>query len=605
MAVSVQGPAPRVVHYVPGEICVVVEAPRAGNAAGWYDAVRGVLNSRIAAHLANPPAWENLSEAVRQDLAPTALRAAFLGRPAVLQPLERGHADVERAVALPAPKRDGTPSAPRVAANESAPVYSDEATPSAVLFYQIGAASDNAKTANSDRREWVRELVNILNALNATAPFSVTDDSGYAGRIVAALPNWLAAGTQSEMTGGGPGSFPLPAGAGQWDIHFPNGVLEGRVEHARKQASASNVSVAVLDTCPHLSAVRKKAKAVGSGHPLNRVAAPGGTGGPGITLAAAAGSEYAHLQHCVANWNTVPTDDTDYEDHFRMADHGLFVAGVIQNLAPWASIRIMRVLNDWGVGDLHALTTALATLAQELAADQERRLVVNLSLMVDQPPPAELFRLLWPTAAKAVPGPDALKADDRMVVTPTLNLADAALARAIGALPPERALIVAAAGNDAVPDQPRPEPRFPARYDSTGPLANVIGVAAIGVDGQPANYSNEADLSTNLRGVAATGGNATRQANGPSAIVVGANGQKDAVVGIFSADTLPITGDKNENGWVYWAGTSFATPIISGIAADCWAAGQSAAAVATAVQGFASVAEPPLLSNGIVVTQAP
>jgi subtilisin family serine protease len=50
-------------------------------------------------------------------------------------------------------------------------------------------------------------------------------------------------------------------------------------------------------------------------------------------------------------------------------------------------------------------------------------------------------------------------------------------------------------------------------------------------------------------------------------------------VGVFSAPTFPRVAltppgvappPQNTTGWAYWAGTSFATPIVSGIAASVW-----------------------------------
>ena len=43
----------------------------------------------------------------------------------------------------------------------------------------------------------------------------------------------------------------------------------------------------------------------------------------------------------------------------------------------------------------------------------------------------------------------------------------------------------------------------------------------------------------------------------------------DAVRGLYSAAELAA--GKNETGWALWAGTSFAAPVITGLAADLWA----------------------------------
>jgi subtilisin family serine protease len=44
----------------------------------------------------------------------------------------------------------------------------------------------------------------------------------------------------------------------------------------------------------------------------------------------------------------------------------------------------------------------------------------------------------------------------------------------------------------------------------------------------------------------------------------------DAPLGLYIAAHVGPDGVPNESGWAYWAGTSFATPIISGLAARLW-----------------------------------
>ena len=67
---------------------------------------------------------------------------------------------------------------------------------------------------------------------------------------------------------------------------------------------------------------------------------------------------------------------------YFMRDHGLFVAGLIRDIAPRARIRLIRVLNDFGGGDLYCLFAALTDLEQELVSGSIRRLVINLSLTI-------------------------------------------------------------------------------------------------------------------------------------------------------------------------------------------------------------------------------
>jgi subtilisin family serine protease len=91
----------------------------------------------------------------------------------------------------------------------------------------------------------------------------------------------------------------------------------------------------------------------------------------------------------------------------------------------------------------------------------------------------------------------------------------------------------------------------------------VLGVAATTSNPrQAARYSNVGDEAELGDHVATFGGNSSEMLE-----------PEDGVVGIYSGefpDERP-----NETGWAYWSGTSFATGIVSGIAANFWAIGRS------------------------------
>jgi subtilisin family serine protease len=111
---------------------------------------------------------------------------------------------------------------------------------------------------------------------------------------------------------------------------------------------------------------------------------------------------------------------------------------------------------------------------------------------------------------------------------------------------------VAAAGNDSF-GQRRMEPRLPARFES------VLGVAATTVDpDRPAPYSNLGDESELGDHVATFGGS------------IDSHDQPErGVIGIYAGE-FP-SGKSNDTGWAYWSGTSFATALVSGMAANVWA----------------------------------
>jgi hypothetical protein len=123
----------------------------------------------------------------------------------------------------------------------------------------------------------------------------------------------------------------------------------------------------------------------------------------------------------------------------------------------------------------------------------------------------------------------------------------------------KRNLFVAAAGNDSTDG--RKDPSDPAAY------ASALAAAAVTKDGRPADYSNRAitlrgEPSSILQGVATFGG-------APQA---GAG-----IRGLYGTAPFPMPvfpqGAWSTSGWAEWAGTSFATAVVSGFAASLAATG--------------------------------
>jgi len=113
---------------------------------------------------------------------------------------------------------------------------------------------------------------------------------------------------------------------------------------------------------------------------------------------------------------------------------------------------------------------------------------------------------------------------------------------------------VAAAGNDSLRAVPRLDPRLPARFDT------VLGVAATLSDGTPAPYSNRGDDLQLGDHLATFGGGVDPHTGQPV----------DAVLGIYSGEIPSTSAADGVKGWAWWSGTSFATGIMSGIAANYW-----------------------------------
>ncbi|HEX5631636.1 MAG TPA: S8 family serine peptidase, partial [Gemmatimonadales bacterium] len=226
-----------------------------------------------------------------------------------------------------------------------------------------------------------------------------------------------------------------------------------------------------------------------------------------------------------------------------------------------ARIHLVRVLSERGVGSLMHILHALARLPRLLQGPgAPRHLIVNLSLVAEVPSHAVLMRWLLPeTAADA----DAMLGDMEDAVR-LLEAMSLPLRETLDWLIERDVLVVAAAGNHGVTSPgTRHATQEPARFD------NVLAVAATDGAHRSAGFSNRGDMIVMGNGVATFGGNA-----GPDGRLVALDGagpkRFDAPIGLYTAPRVGASDADNATGWAYWAGTSFAAPIITGLAARLW-----------------------------------
>jgi subtilisin family serine protease len=215
-------------------------------------------------------------------------------------------------------------------------------------------------------------------------------------------------------------------------------------------------------------------------------------------------------------------------------DHGLYAAGLVHAVAPASEIRLIRVLDDTGQGDLQTLNRALLAFISEVverkgtdaAAQQQaepdgtlRGAVINLSLGVHPPPDA---------AEQGLPE-EIASLGAILSVAQCFDL-----------------VTVAAAGNDsALSDAPLP-PQIPAAWPS------AIGVAASNANGQLSCFSNEGQIM-------APGGDGGPHPSACRSMLQTC--EDDCPYALISLSLLSPTG------YIYWHGTSFSTPLVSGWAA--------------------------------------
>jgi hypothetical protein len=197
-----------------------------------------------------------------------------------------------------------------------------------------------------------------------------------------------------------------------------------------------------------------------------------------------------------------------------LANHGLFVAGLIHALAPAADIQLIRVLDDAAQGNLFTLVSALYQFITDLPAG--KRAVINLSLGMHGSDEEGVED--WD-------GPDLLR-------------------KALQRAHEQNIVVVAAAGNENdLSDDDLPS-AFPARWEF------VVGVAASDSKKKRACFSNQGD-------VMAPGGAGMKDCKPPA----GRCHDEDCPYAVISLDVGSFTG------YSYGVGTSFAAPLVAGLAA--------------------------------------
>jgi subtilisin family serine protease len=235
----------------------------------------------------------------------------------------------------------------------------------------------------------------------------------------------------------------------------------------------------------------------------------------------------------------------------------LFVSGLAQGVAPGSEYYLIEVLDSKARGDVYTLIRAIALYLNTQPELPEMKTVFNMSLGIQ----AERVGL----GQGATPAIDALRNnlknnyatfDDYSFLAELSNRFPAiALKAAVASAEQAGVVVVAAAGNDRGAN-PNAQEQAPANY------SEVVGVAASNSGGKAACFSNPGDL-------AAPGGDgqvsSTCLEETPNFCDSSA---ADCPQGVVSLVTLR----KDTSGYAYWMGTSFSTPMVSGLAALVWEA---------------------------------
>jgi hypothetical protein len=426
-------------------------------------------------------------------------------------------------------------------------------------------------------------LVSLLNG--APGDFSSSEAT-----FVASGPDWFNGGTQGPngvITHGCPTmpSVQVEEPCNLYKYNLPQQFS------LPQDGTGKGVTVFVLDTIPDPDSIRSAANDPGSNDVLLSnmaqnmvsVASDGTVTPPGATSAVPPAIKVYHTQLPDVLENPSPDQPATGKDiygrlvGFPIPDHGLFIAGIIRDLAPDANIECIRVLNDYGVGNTTVLIDALTNINNRLGPGGDlngQRVVINMSLV-------------------ATPANEEI--EDFGYTLQTIMPTRLALLNPMELLAAQGVVFAASTGNDSDPTDTPPMnpnglrlgPRYPAAFAYPGVsdmgLDAMIPVGAVDNQGNVTVYSNYPGTN----GIATYGGQRPQPdpAN-PGATVTNIIPPIDAPRGVFSSTLYPALAMEDtelfhssppfnypehlRNGsttWAYWAGTSFATPVISAIAA--------------------------------------
>lgn len=403
-------------------------------------------------------------------------------------------------------------------------------------------------------------------------------------RVEGVFPNWIASSSASDSGGtGGPGGRPVPYSGSleQVPYYFQDLIsqLDGANPKGKKlYGKGAGVDVIILDTSPsthdlvlaHKELSQRKEK--GKEHPLIKDLL-GQTGR--LKLYPATYEEHIRMGNTSLN-----------KHGYKMTDHGLFIAGIIHSIVPDATIHLIEVLNQFGVGDLETIARGL-TKAYAISLQSQKGAPVNSSLYFDVSNLNE--DLPYRPINEVIPQTERdMEAELRARLNhQSMQLGFAAGDRAaIEELPWVLALrsmcerlakagrqVIAAAGNeaqDAGETRDAPNAGYPAAF------SKVVGVGALPKDAR-INGNNGNKKASSFSSLADTPPHSGIMALG------GEPGEGNGVLGLYLGEFPPEnsnpsqskresgwskSGPKSENGWAWWAGTSFATPIVTAAVAS-------------------------------------
>lgn len=242
--------------------------------------------------------------------------------------------------------------------------------------------------------------------------------------------------------------------------------------------------------------------------------------------------------------NTPVPPEAGSPQDINVANHGYFGASFIRELAPTSDIQLIRVLTKSNRGDLATLNHELLMFMGQ-ANEDGLMSVVNMSLGV---PPLEPFRPFEPLLDWEFPPPFELQRqlNSLEIVMQVGECLDV--------------VMVAAAGNDS--SESLKVSNYPGNWGT------VLSVTSSNQDNQQSCYANDGDLAA----PGGDGGPSDPQADDPVAcepklhecVNMGPNCPYSVIGYVHPLSQPSQAVDMTHQNWV---GTSFAAPMVTGLAA--------------------------------------
>lgn len=391
------------------------------------------------------------------------------------------------------------------------------------------------------------QVLKLIEHVGSDGLSKIFSDGTHTVLLTNVSPNWLGGGAGQTIGTGGPGGPPLepdPNNLVAKSFAFPNATAILAQNRGVDPGFVPNeVDVFILDTKPAN---------------MKRVS-------EGIV---------DHLESCDTRLldelveNNVPLYSAA-NPYYDMSDHGLFIAGIIRDIAPNAKIHLIEVLNKYGVGTTMSMAAGCA-MVRALRRPNATPCVVNCSFTLSVPIDPQLVG--WRGLLNATSHPEVgffmkLLGDLAEKLMKQAGDFFGSILKFIGSEDGDSATvaIVAAAGNDTKEaDRPPCPPRYPAA------LPSVLGVGAMENSNgafSRASYSNIPDSPAGYGLM--TLGTIRSVFTTSFPMVDGANKVLPPLNPPDSKELVPaLMNGANLSHLAIWSGTSFAAPVVAGLLAN-------------------------------------